>query len=72
MVVGSPVDMGREVKGTRFAERLARLDHLFRRQAKDAWMQKVKEFLKTYLTVKAAAQAAAEAPAQAPPEAPRT
>ena len=40
------------------SERVARLDHLFRRLEDDEWMVKVKAFLKEYFIIKAAADAA--------------
>lgn len=58
VVEGSPVDLSGAGAGTVFSERLARLDHLFRRQARDPWMGKVKAFLARYFEIKAAAQAA--------------
>ena len=47
------------------SERVARLDHLFRRQEDDPWMLEVKGFLKEYFTIKAAADAAAAQNGQA-------
>lgn len=70
VVAGTPLDLGGAGQGTRYAERLARLDPLFRRFKDDKWMQQVKDFLKAYFQVKAAAQAAAEAPKA--PEPPKT
>lgn len=46
------------------SERVARLDHLFRRLEGDEWMMRVKGFLKEYFTIKAAADAAQGAAAQ--------
>jgi hypothetical protein len=40
------------------SERVARLDHLFRRMQDDEWMGQVKAFLTEYFTIKAAADAA--------------
>jgi len=40
------------------SERVARLDHLFRRLKDDEWMGKVKAFLTEYFMIKAAADAA--------------
>ena len=40
------------------SERVARLDHLFRRMEDDEWMMRVKGFLREYFTIKAAADAA--------------
>lgn len=52
------------------SERVARLDHLFRRMEDDEWMRSVKSFLKEYFTIKAAADAAQGA-ASCVPEASR-
>jgi hypothetical protein len=41
-------------------ERVARLDHLFRRLEEDPFQAKVKRYLREYFTIKAAADAAAE------------
>ncbi len=57
-VHGHPVDMGGKVAGTRFAERVKRLDHLFRRYDKDKWMVQVKKRIGQYFQIKAAAQEA--------------
>jgi len=43
------------------SERALRLDHLFRRLGDDAFMVKVKAYLREYFTLKAAADAAAAA-----------
>jgi len=42
-------------------ERVARLDHLFRRLESDPYQAKVKRYLREYFTIKAAADAAADA-----------
>lgn len=60
VVQGNPVDMGGVGEGTSFAQRLARLDHIFRGHSGDQWMEQVKGFLGEYFKVKAAAQEAAE------------
>ncbi|WP_243545877.1 hypothetical protein [Pseudodesulfovibrio tunisiensis] len=57
-VQGSPVDVGGAGAGTRYAERVERMDHLFRHYASDMWMIKVKNRLKQYFQLKAAAQEA--------------
>ncbi|WP_242012270.1 hypothetical protein [Pseudodesulfovibrio cashew] len=57
-VQGHPVDMGGAGSGTVYAERLERLDHLFRRHAKDKWMMRVKNRMAQYFRIKAAAQEA--------------
>jgi hypothetical protein len=41
------------------SERALRLDHLFRRLGEDAYMVKVKAYMREYFTIKAAADAAA-------------
>ena len=41
------------------SERVARLDHLFRRLEGDPWMREVKGFFREYFTIKAAADAVA-------------
>lgn len=57
-VKGTPVDMGGAGAGTRWGERLERLDHLFRRHAKDKWMMRVKGRMGQYFQIRAAAQEA--------------
>lgn len=57
-VQGSPVDMGGTGSGTVYAERLERLDHLFRRYTQDKWMMRVKDRMAQYFRIKAAAQEA--------------
>lgn len=57
-VQGSPVDMGGTGAGTVYAERLERLDHLFRRYSEDKWMMRVKARMGQYFRIKAAAQEA--------------
>ena len=55
-VQGHPVDMGGAGAGTKWGERLERLDVLFRRQAGDKWMMRVKGRMGQYFQIKAAAQ----------------
>ena len=57
-VQGHPVDMGGAGSGTKWGERLERLDYLFRRHAEDKWMMRLKERMGQYLQIKAAAQEA--------------
>lgn len=57
-VQGNPVDMGGAGSGTKYAERIERLDTLFRRYAKDKWMMRVKGRMGQYFQIKAAAQEA--------------
>ena len=57
-VQGNPVDMGGAGSGTVYAERVERLDTLFRRYAKDKWMMRVKGRMAQYFRIKAAAQEA--------------
>ena len=57
-VQGNPVDMGGTGSGTVYAERIERMDTLFRRYAKDKWMQRVKGRMAQYFQIKAAAQEA--------------
>lgn len=57
-VQGNPVDMGGVGSGTVYAERVERLDTLFRRYAKDKWMMRVKGRMTQYFQIKAAAQEA--------------
>ncbi|MEF2231069.1 MAG: hypothetical protein V3571_09085 [Pseudodesulfovibrio sp.] len=57
-VQGHPVDMGGAGAGTVYAERIKRLDHLFRRQGDDKWMMRVKDRMAQYFRIKAAAQEA--------------
>ncbi|WP_319543011.1 hypothetical protein [uncultured Pseudodesulfovibrio sp.] len=57
-VQGHPVDMGGAGAGTKWAERLERLDVLFRRHAEDKWMHRVKVRIGQYFQIKAAAQEA--------------
>ena len=57
-VQGHPVDMGGAGAGTRWGERLERLDHLFRQHSKDKWMMRVKNRMSQYFQIKAAAQEA--------------
>lgn len=57
-VQGNPVDMGGTGSGTVYAERLERLDVLFRRYENDKWMKRVKDRMGQYFQIKAAAQEA--------------
>jgi len=57
-VQGHPVDMGGAGSGTKYAERLERLDVLFRQYTADKWMQRVKGRMAQYFQIKAAAQEA--------------
>lgn len=57
-VQGNPVDMGGAGSGTKYAERIERLDTLFRRYSKDKWMMRVKGRMAQYFQIKAAAQEA--------------
>lgn len=57
-VQGNPVDMGGAGSGTVYAERIERMDVLFRRYTKDKWMQRVKNRMVQYFRIKAAAQEA--------------
>jgi len=57
-VQGNPVDMGGAGAGTVYAERLERLDPLFRRYTNDKWMNRVKDRMSQYFHIKAAAQEA--------------
>lgn len=57
-VQGHPVDMGGAGGGTKYDERVERLDVLFRRYGKDKWMMRVKERMAQYFRMKAAAQEA--------------
>lgn len=52
-VQGHPVDLGDGGQNP-YAKRLARLDHLFRRHDRDAWMQKVREHIRQYFQLKSA------------------
>lgn len=57
-VQGTPLDLGGAGAGTKYAERVERLDVLFRRYGKDKWMQRVKQRMAQYFRMKAAAQEA--------------
>ena len=57
-VQGHPVDMGGAGSGTVYAERIKRLDHLFRSLEEDKWMMRVKQRMAQYFRIKAAAQEA--------------
>ncbi len=58
-VEGNPVQIEGVGAGTSASERLARMDHLFRRHGNDEWMMRVRKFLKHYFEIRAAAQAGA-------------
>lgn len=64
-VQGHPVDMGGAGSGTVYAERIERLDVLFRRYVNDKWMMRVKERMAQYFRIKAAAQEAKQKALQA-------
>ncbi|WP_419787688.1 hypothetical protein [Pseudodesulfovibrio sp.] len=57
-VQGNPVEIGGAGAGTVYAERIERLDYLFRCYGKDKWMMRVKDRMSQYFRVKAAAQEA--------------
>ena len=57
-VQGHPVDMGGAGSGTVYAERMERLEVLFRRYGGDKWMMRVKSRMAQYFRIKAAAQEA--------------
>lgn len=57
-VQGHPVDMGGAGSGTKYAERVERLDYLFRQYQSDTWMVRVKDRMAQYFQMKAAAQEA--------------
>ena len=57
-VQGHPVEMGGAGSGTVYAERVERLDVLFRRYTADKWMMRVKDRMTQYFRIKAAAQEA--------------
>ena len=57
-VQGHPVDMGGAGSGTVYAERMERLEVLFRRYTEDKWMMRVKDRMAQYFRIKAAAQEA--------------
>lgn len=57
-VQGHPVDMGGAGSGTKYAERMERLDVLFRRYGQDKWMVRVRDRMAQYFRIKAAAQEA--------------
>ncbi|MEW5773945.1 MAG: hypothetical protein AB1916_10540 [Thermodesulfobacteriota bacterium] len=66
VVEGNPVDLGGAAGGMGFAQRIERLDRLFRKHEADPWMQKVKAFTRTHFARKAAAQNAAQPAAPKP------
>jgi hypothetical protein len=57
-VQGHPVDIGGAGSGTVFAERMERMEYLFRRYAEDKWMMRVRDRMAQYFRIKAAAQEA--------------
>ena len=57
-VQGHPVDMGGAGSGTVYAERMERMDFLFRRYREDKWMVRVRDRMVQYFRIKAAAQEA--------------
>lgn len=57
-VQGHPVEVGGAGAGTKYAERLERLDNLFRKYESDKWMVRVKTRMAQYFQMKAAAQEA--------------
>lgn len=59
-VQGNPVAMDGLGQGTSWAQRMERLDHLFRKHPADPWMGKVKTHVRGYFQRKAAAEEAAE------------
>jgi hypothetical protein len=64
-VQGNPVDLGGGGKNP-YANRVERLDHLFRKHGDDPWMVKLQTHLKDYFLLKAAsATALAESPEHA-------
>jgi hypothetical protein len=69
VVEGNPVDLGGG-GGMGFAQRIERLDHLFRKHGDDPWMQKVKAFARAFFAKKAAAQAAPRPATPGTPESP--
>jgi hypothetical protein len=61
-VQGNPVDMGDGSGGTNpYTARAKRLDHLFRAHEGDAWMQQLRDHLRSYFQFKAASAAAMDA-----------
>ncbi len=60
-VQGHPVDLGDGGESIH-AQRLARLEHLFRRHGQDPWMQKVYTHIREHLRLKAAASSAQASP----------
>lgn len=57
VVEGEPVQTEGVASGTNYDKRLERLDHLFRRHAKDPWMNQVKSLLSHYFKMKVASRA---------------
>lgn len=66
IVDGNPVDLEGAAGSASYAQRIERLDHLFRKHQGDEWMQKVKAFARKHFTLKAAAQSAGQPPDQPP------
>lgn len=52
-VQGHPVDLGDGGENT-YAQRMSRLEHLFRRHGQDAWMLKVREHTRAFFQLKSA------------------
>lgn len=61
-VQGHPVDMGDGGENP-YSRRAGRLDHLFRRHADDAWMQRIREHIRQYFQLKSAGAQSAGLPA---------
>ncbi|EPR39351.1 hypothetical protein dsx2_3404 [Desulfovibrio sp. X2] len=59
-VEGNPVQLDEAGVNTSAADRLKRIDHLFRRYDGNEWMLRVKKFLKHYFEIRAAAEGAAK------------
>jgi hypothetical protein len=57
-VQGHPVEMGGAGAGTKYAERMERMNVLFRRYGDDKWMVRVRDRMAQYFKIKAAAQEA--------------
>jgi len=56
IVQGEPLDLEGMAGSTSYAQRIERLEHLFRKFKDDPWMNQVKSFLKAYYEQKAAEQ----------------
>ncbi|MFP4084200.1 MAG: hypothetical protein ACLFP9_05780 [Desulfonatronovibrio sp.] len=55
-VEGHPVEVEGEEQPRSYQERIDNLDHLFRRYKDDPWMNKMKDFIRSYFKRKLAAQ----------------